>query len=789
MTLPLPQSAPKSGARLVDIRAHPPTAEARALLSECYEVFEARLREVAQSTLELAGDLFENDDNVVPKDVTDFLNRRPEWLAQFPVTLKGLFERRVSGTLRRGRRPDADISLSSLKVLTAYDHEKQAALAAATAFLGGFTRRERAALDLRIDELLIVEPPGATDNPFGIPYIVDALGVTSRAVYPNPRVWRPLLERLLIDVRTGINKLYMSINRHLADRGVLPEIQAALRARSTLRPRDDRDLFGTFAHMLGQSQPGLGIDVAVPEIAPGVVTKPPLEFADFAAKSPATDVPAPRLRDAGEAGGARQSLMDDDTIMTGLAALAEAAARLEDMAPGGGKEDVGENEGLPQVESLMALGSSTPLFATLAHWQKLDLATALTEEVGRANEGDARGVVVPYNLIPHIRAAIAGHIKTPEDGITMDVIALLFDYVFRDESISDSARELFARLQVPIVKAALIDRKFFHDRHHPTRVFLDRLADAAIGTTHHDEYRANFVVMAQAVIDDVCTHFDVDVEIFRVAGVRIAAFSEQERRKSESTAVERIASVNAAEEGEADRAQVIAEIRDRLAGLDLPFEIRSFVDTIWASHLTDLRRREGAEGDAAKAAFATLDDLLWSIAVKERANQKKRLTKMVPGLIGELRKGCIAQAVPAERTKTFLDSVYELHMAAIKPADPSEAAPSVVPAAPILNVYDYVNEMVVGTWLTFLGDAEPMDARLTYISPKRTKYVFTGRYFSGAQTFTPEELAYQLGSGRARVLVEPVPLWDRAVSAALDALAAKNPPAARVKQDPTHLPA
>lgn len=657
--------------------------------------------------------------------------------------------------------------------MTAYDHEKQAALTASTAFLEGFTRRERAALDLRIDELLVVEPPGTTDNPFGIPYIVDGLAVTARAVFPNPRVWRPLLERLLADLRPGMNKLYMSLNRHLADRGVLPEIQAELRARSALRPRDDRDLFGTFAHMLGQGQQGLGIDVAVPDTSPESAAKPPLQFAEFGAP-----VPSSGFRKGAAADGTPVPVMDDDTIMTGLAALAEAAARLEGAAQSGAQPFLDDDEGLPQVESLMALGPSTPLFATLGHWQKLDLAASLTDAVGRSEQDGVQGVVVPFNLIPHIRAAIAGHIKTPEDGITMDVIALLFDYVFRDASISDTARELFARLQVPIVKAALLDRTFFHSRRHPTRVFLDRLADAAIGTTHHEEYRANFVAMAQASIDDICANFDVDIEIFARAAERIKEFSEEERRKSDATAVEPIAAVDQAEAGaEADRAQVVAAIRDRLTGLDVPFEIRGFVDTTWVGHLTDLRQRGGADSDEAKAGLATLDDLLWSIAIKERANQKARLAKMVPGLIRELRKGCLAQAVPADRTKAFLDALYELHMAAIKPLEAGAEIAAPAPAAPVLNVHDYVNEMVVGTWLSFTKDGDAEDARLTYVSPKRTKYVFTGRYFSGVQTFTPEELAYQLGSGRARVLVEPVPLWDRAVSSALESLAAKNPQA------------
>ena len=92
-----------------------------------------------------------------------------------------------------------------------------------------------------------------------------------------------------------------------------------------------------------------------------------------------------------------------------------------------------------------------------------------------------------------------------------------------------------------------------------------------------------------------------------------------------------------------------------------------------------------------------------------------------------------------------------------------------------MNVHDYVSEMPVGTWLEFLLDGERVNARLSWASPLRTKYIFTSRSRSRALAYSPEELAYELGSGKATLLVEPVPLWDRAVSAALDTLAARQP--------------
>jgi Protein of unknown function (DUF1631) len=91
-------------------------------------------------------------------------------------------------------------------------------------------------------------------------------------------------------------------------------------------------------------------------------------------------------------------------------------------------------------------------------------------------------------------------------------------------------------------------------------------------------------------------------------------------------------------------------------------------------------------------------------------------------------------------------------------------------------VHDFVSEMAVGTWLVFRqADAEPINARLTWVSPRRTRYIFTTRSRKQALMFSPEELAWELAAQRASLLLEPVPLFDRAVSAALDTLAAQKP--------------
>ena len=68
--------------------------------------------------------------------------------------------------------------------------------------------------------------------------------------------------------------------------------------------------------------------------------------------------------------------------------------------------------------------------------------------------------------------------------------------------------------------------------------------------------------------------------------------------KGRPTFSDQVAVALAAEEGEGDRAQVRALVRDKLAGLELPFQVRTFAETIWADYLTSLRKSGGVDGDA-----------------------------------------------------------------------------------------------------------------------------------------------------------------------------------------------
>ncbi|MEP7207237.1 MAG: DUF1631 family protein [Casimicrobiaceae bacterium] len=853
-----------------DAGAEPPSAPAQsgAILRECLRLLATSLRQAARTSIDTASDLFEGKRLVSDKEELDFLTKRESWLEQFESTLGSLGEKRLGGARRKGRRPDVDVSLATLRVLDPFDQDKQAGISRAAAAMHRLARQELDALDLRVAVLLDEPVVRDLDNPFGPDYIVDAVGASARELFPHPRVWRPFMERILNDLAAAVPKSYITLNRLLADRGVLPEIKAALRARSELRPANDRDLLPLFARLLEDAGADIeSIDVEVPPILadlaegnpdlaaagsgrrgsgpqtlPGAVGK----SADAEVAAPARLAapgagPSPASQPASEPEGA--SVADEGPLLDlplpagppardqalAKAAVAQAAAAWSASTPPMPVPPPA-TDGFPSLDPMLAMGASSAVFEVLAQWQRFD-----PEDQATRTALTARGVdtaALPLNRVPYLRVALPSSGITPTDKITMDVISLLFDYIFRDPSIPESTRGIFGRLQVPILKAALLERSFFSDRKNPARRVLDRLASAAVGAGSDKGYRVAFEGVAGRVVDQLCRDFGLDLAVFDRADAELLAFLESEHRTVANALTEDIEAALSAEARESDHAHAHALVRDRLAGLRLPVDVRLFAETAWAEYVAKLRADDGKDGAGHRAALQTLDDLLWSITAKERTAQKARLTRMVPGIIGSLRKGCQTVSLDAERSKAFFDTLYELHIAAIKVAKPPQPAPAPAAAAPgparaagdgaspsspstaaagaapvgagrtpgsatpahpatreqdaigtggfggTDNCHDYVSEIAVGTWLAFRSGDAWINARLAWVSPLRTKYIFTSRARTTAFVCSPEELAWQLRVGQARLVLEPVPLFDRAVSAALDSIAAQRPAAA-----------
>ena len=67
------------------------------------------------------------------------------------------------------------------------------------------------------------------------------------------------------------------------------------------------------------------------------------------------------------------------------------------------------------------------------------------------------------------------------DTVTLDIVAMLFDQIFGDPRIPAAMKALIGRLQIPMLKVAILDKSFFAKKAHPARHMLDTLGELSVG--------------------------------------------------------------------------------------------------------------------------------------------------------------------------------------------------------------------------------------------------------------------------------------------------------------------
>src|SRR2546429_7208367 len=65
------------------------------------------------------------------------------------------------------------------------------------------------------------------------------------------------------------------------------------------------------------------------------------------------------------------------------------------------------------------------------------------------------------NLMPAVKAMLDGYLNSTAERVTLDAIGGIFEYVLVQSSLCEQMRVVFARLQIPLLKAALLDNALF----------------------------------------------------------------------------------------------------------------------------------------------------------------------------------------------------------------------------------------------------------------------------------------------------------------------------------------
>ena len=394
-----------------------------------------------------------------------------------------------------------------------------------------------------------------------------------------------------------------------------------------------------------------------------------------------------------------------------------------------------------------------------------------------------------------LRGERPSHVASIDED-TIDLVGMLFEFILEDRNLPTAMQVMLARLQIPYLKAAILDRKLFAHRQHPARRLLDCLAEQAKGWSEESDRDRRLHEKVKSIVDQLLHDFDDDMGIFERLLADLQQFQEINKRRSE-LAEQRVAeSTRGREKLEQARRRAAREIIDRIGEQKLPPLVHGVLARAWANHLVLTLLRQGETSPEFRSALRFVDDFIASTRPATNPESRQALRQMLPGIERALHQGLTNVAFQAQDIERLLGQLHTyyrqqlgetLDAAEVVTVDEDAAMQSIPDSIqPVIDrdtaaddpaddeiaevpldspEWHQVQALQPGTWLEFcLADEAMTRAKLSWISPMSGRYLFVNRRGLKVADYAPRELAILLTDGQARMLAANA-LFDRAMSA------------------------
>ena len=361
------------------------------------------------------------------------------------------------------------------------------------------------------------------------------------------------------------------------------------------------------------------------------------------------------------------------------------------------------------------------------------------------------------------------------EAATIDAIARIFEAIFASPTLPDPIKSALSSLQIPTLRAAMLDATLFTTENHPARLLLDKMARAALGLAPEVSARHPLCVEIQAIATRARAEFRNDNQVFdaRIGELNALIAGRDEAAELAAEAyLPLLYQLDRRKQAERRARQVI----DSYLRPGVPTSIVGFLQQHWLKVLVVSWMEGGEQSIDWQENLALIGNLLWSIEPKAEIDDRKRLAKMLPALLQRLNLGMARIGLPEEIQSAFLDTCFALQTAAMRPTDttqaaPAEATPAVPPTAKpgiselsagnlLLKIIDQGStetsrlraSVRPGAWLTLqLNDKPPICGRLCQISPESGMLLLANPDWQFALAIHPNSLEQMLKAGRAQL--------------------------------------
>ena len=279
---------------------------------------------------------------------------------------------------------------------------------------------------------------------------------------------------------------------------------------------------------------------------------------------------------------------------------------------------------------------------------------------------DASAGLMAVNLIRAHRDELMQASNGKLDHMVIDVVGSLFDQILSDTRVPPQMARQIARLQLPVLRVALVDPTFFSSRKHPVRRFVNRIASLACAfDDFEDGSGKEFVERVRDLVQEIVDGDFDQVDLYAAKLSELEAFIAVQAE----AVVQGQGAVAVLETKESDlrtQQRYLIQLQSALSSVAMPEFLRTFLCQVWSQALVQSIRAEGVDGEATKRYRQAGRDLVMSVQPKGSPAMRKRFLMQLPTLMRDLNAGLKLIGWPEAATKEFFAQLMPAHADSLK---------------------------------------------------------------------------------------------------------------------------
>lgn len=347
--------------------------------------------------------------------------------------------------------------------------------------------------------------------------------------------------------------------------------------------------------------------------------------------------------------------------------------------------DIGNNAGnhlqqeINRVASQFIYGGTATATARTAtagqgnqFYDRRDVMQALSsiqqQTLDHSQAGNAQPVLINSSelkqaLLTHIGQQSAGTISrqvSRVDEKTIDFIEMLFDAIIADDTISEPVTNLLLRLQIPLIKVAMIDENFFGASEHPCKTTLNMLAYLGRGIAERSD---PLFAKLEEVVESILNEFDIDLDSFESAVAMLEEIEQDEISRSAEIEMETQKAVLHAHA----RDMVLAELQQHARNQQLPKVSQKLILKHWSTLMFHRYIKHGKQSEQwqqASSAARQLIQLLQPIASSQShfrlQSEKDGVLEFMHNSLQHTRQNPLEIETEINQVNNLLESMLEL---------------------------------------------------------------------------------------------------------------------------------